>query len=210
MSLFKKSREPENAEDATIVFEVDRGYDGRLLGKSRPVSVLIDGNPAATLMPGESLEVTVRTGKHRFTFSHKDGKTHQSRDISGNGRCFIREADGDTEISWNRGGSILNGSRTAAAGLKSEAKVFFRAEAGLTGRDRSVEISIDGIRVATLKAGERYQHTLETGTHVFQFGGELSRQAVQSDLGCFIQIGRRIEFEFFDPKSVLAKNRLRN
>jgi hypothetical protein len=212
MSLFSRSKEPEDAREVTVVFEIDRGYDKRLFGNSRPVSIFVDGEHAATLAPGESQEVRVKAGKRKFTFSHKDGKTNMTRTVDGNMHCFVREDKDGTDIGWNSGGGILspiNGEKSASSGAVREAKVFFRAEAGLTGRDRKVDISIDGVKVATLGTGERYQHVLETGTHVFQLNEEISRQVVQKDIGCFIQLGKKTEFQFFDPKSLMGKNMLR-
>ncbi|MBO4569371.1 MAG: hypothetical protein J5674_05410 [Candidatus Methanomethylophilaceae archaeon] len=212
MSLFSKSKEAQVGAEASIVFEVDKGYDRRLMGKSRPVSISVDGNPVVSLLPGESQEVKVTAGKRKFTFVHKDGKTHATKTISGNSHCFIHEDKDGVDIDWTDGGGVLsslNGEKRANTGPGREVKVFFRAEAGLTGRDRKVDISVDGAHVATLGTGERYEHSLKTGDHVFQFDGEFSRQTVQGDLGCFIQIGRKVEYEFFDPKSLLARNRLR-
>jgi hypothetical protein len=211
MSLFSKSKEPEDAPEVTVVFEVDRGYDHRLIGKSRPVSVYVDGGHAATLAPGESQEVRVRAGKRKFTVAHKDGKTHVSKNVDGNLHCFVREDKDGVDISWNSGGGILsaiNGEKKAVASTGREAKVFFRAEAGLTGRDRSVEVKVDGMPVATLRTGERHQHAVGTGTHVFEFDGTIMRQVVQEDLGCFIQLGKKVEVQFFDPKSLMGKNLL--
>ena len=33
-------------------------------------------------------------------------------------------------------------------------------------------------------------------------------QVVQEDLGCFIQLGKKVEVQFFDPKSLMGKNLL--
>ncbi len=213
MSLFSKNRGPAEAPEATIVFEVDRGYDQRLIGKSRSIAVFIDGEHAVTLCPGESQEVRTTQGRHKFTISGKDGKKHITRSIDGNAHCFLYEDDGDTEARWGSGGGVLsavNGDKKASAETVREVTLFFRAEAGLTGRDRKVDIRIDGTHVATLGTGERYQHRVETGTHTFQFNDEISRQVIQQDTGCFIALERRIQFEFFDPRSLLGKNRLRS
>ena len=215
MSLFykkKDSAEPADVKEATVVIELERGYGAGLLSKGKPVSVYVDGSHVASLLPGESVEAKVMTGKRKFTFAHKDGKTSVSKNVGGSLHCYIREDREDgTLISWADGGGALsfaNGEKKAGA-VSKEVKVFFRAEAGLTGRDRKVVISIDGVHVATLGTGERHQHPLESGTHTFQFDDQFSRQVIQEDTGCFIQLGRKIEFEFFDPKSLLGKNRLR-
>jgi len=211
MSLFSK-KEPEKSVEVSVVFELQKGYDsGHLFGKAKPVVITIDGAHLTSLLPGESFEARVMTGRRKFKISHKDGTSSISKNVDGNLHCFICEGfDDDTEIRWTNGGGILssiNGEKTATTASK-EVKMFFRAEAGLTGRDRKVDISIDGMHVATLGTGERYQHTLETGSHTFQFNDEFSRQVIQADTGCFIQLGRKVEVEFFDPKSLLAKNRL--
>ena len=212
MSLFSKSKDAGDAAEASVVFEVERGYGDRLFGKAKPVAIYVDGSLVASLQPGESFEAKVMTGKRKFTFAHKDGKSSVSKNIDGDIHCYIKEDREDgTEINWANGGgalSFVNGEKKASTGSK-EVKVFFRAEAGLTGRDRKVDISIDGIHVATLGTGERHQHALDTGTHTFQFNDEFSRQVIQQDTGCFIQLGRKIEYEFFDPKSIMGKTRLR-
>jgi hypothetical protein len=211
MSLFSKSKEPENAPEVTIVFEIDRGYDQRLLGGSKPVSIYVDGEHVATLAAGESQEVKVKSGKRKIVIAHKNGKTHTSRNVDCSSHCFISEDKEGVEVSWN-GSNIfgaLRGEKKAVASTGKEAKVLFHAEAGLTGRDRTVEIKIDGMPVATLRTGERYQHTVETGTHVFEFNDTIMRQVVQEETGCFIQIGKKVEVQFFDPKSLFNKNLLR-
>ncbi len=211
MSLFSKSKEPGGSVEVSVVFEVERGYGAGLFSKGKPVSIYVDGGHVASLLPGESLEVKVSTGTRKFTFAHEDGKTSVTRNVDGNIHCYIKgDRDDGTDISWTNGGGLLsfaNGEKKASTGSK-EVKVFFRAEAGLTGRDRKVEVSIDGMHVATLGTGERYQHSLESGTHTFQFDDVFSRQVIQADTGCFIQLGRKPEFEFFDPRSILGKNRL--
>lgn len=211
MSLFSKSKESDGSSEVSAVFEVERGYGSRLFSKGKPVSIYVDGSHVASLLPGESIEVKILTGKRKFTFSHKDGKTHVTKNVDGNLHCYIKEdRDSGTEVSWSNGGGLLsaiNGEKKATTGSK-EVKVFFRAEAGLTGRSLKVDVSIDGVHVVTLGTGERHQHVLESGTHTFQFNDEFSRQVIQGDTGCFIQIGRKIEFEFFDPNSILGKNRL--
>ena len=211
MSLFSKSKEPENAPEVAIVFEIDRGYDQRLIGNSRPVSIYVDGEHVATLAAGESQEVRVKAGKRKIVIAHKNGKTHMSRNIDGSSHCFIGEDKEGVEVSWN-GSNIfgaIRGEKKAMASSGKEAKILFHAEAGLTGRDRTVEIKIDGAPVATLRTGERCQHAVETGTHVFEFSGTIIRQVVQEDTGCFIQLGKKVEVQFFDPKSLLYKNLLR-
>ncbi len=219
MGLFskKKDESPQPRDSAqpteyTVVFEVEPGYDeGHLLKKPRPVTISVDGAPTVSLLAGESVEVKVMAGKRKFKFIHKDGTTSTSKNVDCNLHCFIKEGfDDDTEITWGSGGgmaSFYSGQKKANTGSK-EVTLFFRAEAGLTGRDRKVDISIDGMHVATLGTGERYQHRIETGTHTFQFNEEFSRQVVQADLGCFIELGRKIEFRFFDPNSLLSKNML--
>lgn len=219
MGLFSRKKDesvpkgnPVQPTEFTIVFEVEPGYDeGHLLRKAKPVMISVDGAPAVSLLAGESVEVKVMSGKRKFKISHKDGTSSMSRNIDGNEHCFIKEGSGDeTEIVWGSGGgmaSFYSGQKKASAGSK-EVTLFFRAEAGLTGRDRKVDISIDGMHVATLGTGERYQHKIDTGTHTFQFNDEFSRQVVQADLGCFIELGRKVEFRFFDPKSLMAKNML--
>ena len=69
-------------------------------------------------------------------------------------------------------------------------------------------MKVDGMPVATLRTGERHQQAVGTGTHVFEFDGTIMRQVVQEDLGCFIQLGKKVEVQFFDPKSLMGKNLL--
>jgi len=101
MSLFSKKEAPvSDARTVSLVFEVSADYDKRLIGKSKPVTISMDGDHIATLLPGESIETKVTEGRHKFKMVCKDGTTHTTTKIQGNTHCLIYEYKDETEFRW--------------------------------------------------------------------------------------------------------------
>ncbi len=89
MSFFSKKKEPENPVEITIVFEMDKEFDIHAFNADKPVEVKIDGEQVASLLPGESKEVKIMSGKHKLGINFKGIKTGSSPKFQQDCRLLI-------------------------------------------------------------------------------------------------------------------------
>ncbi len=89
MSFFSRKKESENPVEITIVFEMDKEFNIHTFNDDKPVEVKIDGEQVATLLPGESKEVKIMSGKHKLGIDFKGFKTGSSPKFQQDCRLLI-------------------------------------------------------------------------------------------------------------------------